>query len=114
MPINLAHLPAVTVRAADTRGLPDAAKSIENSCDPPQSEHKCTGQKRKSSPVHAANPPVAVIHADSDPHGQRSFPIDTALHPAASSFRGLSTWTVSSRRQVSRRGPHRKTFRKAD
>ena len=113
MPINLVHLPPVPVSVADSRRLSDAAKSTDNSCAPPHLAHECTGQARKKLPIQAAIPPDAIIGADSDPHQRHSFSIGRPLHPAASSFRGLSTWTASSRRHASRRGPHRKTFRGA-
>lgn len=54
-----------------------------------------------SSPPSRLPPPSALF-----PHRQRPA-------PAASSFRGLSTWTATPRRLASRRGPRRKTFRKA-
>ncbi|MGS4948296.1 hypothetical protein ACVDG3_22830, partial [Meridianimarinicoccus sp. RP-17] len=44
----------------------------------------------------------------------RKFPITCSKPPAASSFRGLSTRAATSRPPKSRRGPHRKTFRKDD
>lgn len=75
---------------------------------PPTQQHSrpnASGEHRNHtsgpSPSSRLPPPSALF-----PHRQRPA-------PAASSFRGLSTWTATPRRLASRRGPHRKTFRAA-
>ena len=76
---------------------------------PPAQQHSrpnASGEHRNHtsgpSPTSRLPPPSALF-----PHRQRPA-------SAASSFRGLSTWTATPRRLASRRDPRRKTFRKAD
>ena len=58
---------------------------------------------------HAQLPPK--LGRSRRPNRPRTFPIGRSKTPAASSFRGLSTWAASSWPPMLCRGPHRKTFR---
>jgi hypothetical protein len=73
---------------------------------------------RKSEWVIYAKPPfggpeAVLAYLSRYTHRVATFPIGSATPPAASSFRGLSTWTATTRRRPSRCDPRRKTFRRA-
>ena len=58
--------------------------------------------------------PIAAV-APAGHRQPRAFPIGSTQHPAASSLGGFPTRAdIRSQPQPSRRGPHRKTFTKAD
>ena len=104
-------VPAWNRRGPDLRATERIAKFGRRS---PAFEAQSSGNwRKKPSCRRAPRTPVAACAPDR-PHRRRSFSIGSASPPAASSFRGLSTWTATTRRPLLRCGPRRKTFREAD
>ena len=112
-PIPLSDPPPVPLRDLHGLDLPPAEKFAKFGGRPPSFEAPSGGNWRKKPGCCRAPRTPAAVYPPCGQHTRRSFSIGSASPPAASSFRGLSTWTATTRRRPSRCGPRRKTFRRA-
>ena len=112
-PIPLPGPPPVPARNRRGPGLRATERITKFGKRSPAFAAQSSGNWRERSGCRRApRTPVAVCRP-CGPHPRRSFSIGSASPPAASSFRGLSTWTATTRRPLLRCGPRRKTFRNA-